>query len=819
MFKNFFKISWRNIIKNWTYSALNVLGLSVSIAFCLLLFFYIKYEKSFDRFHEKEPRLYRLEMTNIFAGSDDTVKKTGAFSFSNEYDQMKNQLTFPLVIGAAMQNTFPEIRSITRFQDAGEYVTLANNQTFKEDHVVFADNNFFNNFSFHFLIGNPKDALKSPFNVVISAAVSKKYFAYANPVGSTIKLITDTTQVYTVSAVVADAPENSSIQYSLIVPLVSDPGYQDYMSQGFNQSSHFYVIELADKVDYRKFETKMNNWVVDYYTKPLEVLYGKMLNNYDFQKFRWFLRPLAEAHYNASVGWGHYTDRRKIYQLYCLIIVILSIAALNYILLSISNVAARTQEVGVRKVMGANRISIVSQFWIETLIITSAAIIIGFMVMLISLPAFNKVMDAHITLFHFPLIGILTALLLFDLFLSIVAGYYPALLLTKLRLPSIAKRFQKASLHPYLSKTMIVVQYSSCVVLIVAAFVIRRQMEFIESKDLGFNKDQVLIVNNPRWEPDYTKKVIGRLEEFAKSQPAIVDFSGMNGGLDGKYITSGFKLNGMQQSRKEISVYYDYFKLLNIKFTQGRPFLRKFSSDTAKKIMPCIVNQTLFTLLGNEAKLGEYNKSLHATIIGVVKDYNFESLSKKMEPQEHKLVTNHLSKFMFKVRAGQMMYVIESLESQWKRISDNYPLEYTFLDQNIAKMYEADLRWQGIIRASSFFAIFVACLGLFGLSAINATNRLKEVGIRKALGATPKDIVVSLSEGFMSLVLISIAIGVPVSWWAMNKWLEDFAYRTSVGWYTLAIAAIVAFLIALFAISLQAIKAAFTNPINALRTE
>lgn len=819
MLKNYFKIAWRNIIKNRTFSIINIVGLSFSVAFCLLLFFYIRYEQSYDTFNVKKGHLFRLEMSSLHP-SNDTAKKKSMFSFLTKNDDVQNQLTFSLVVAANLQNAFPEIKSITRFKDERDQVIKVNDQAFKEHHVVHADSNFFNNFSYHLLKGNAKTALSSITNIVISSSLAKKYFGNINvAVGKTIQLITDTTQTYIISGVAEDAPQNSSIQYSVVVPLLSDPDYQQNINQGFNQQNHLYIIELANNVDLKNFENKLNKWVSEYYTKPFVAEYGKYFPDYNFKNFHWYLRPLADAHYNASDQWGHFTDANKIYQLACLVIIILLIAALNYILLVISNAAARSQEIGVRKVLGAKRISVITQFWIETLIVTQIAVTAGFILMRLLLPLFNSVMDVQINFSDFSFLNVFTALIFLVLFLSVAAGCYPALLLSKMKPASVIKSFQTFKINPRFSKVIVIVQYTSCVVLMIAAFVINQQMQYINNKDLGFDKDQVLMVTNPKFDPVYTKNLKERLQVFSQSQPDILEFSGMNGGLDGSYNTNGFLLNGEQKWLKQLTVDYNYFDMLGIKFEKGRAFSKDFPLDTSVKIRPCVVNETLFKLLGKDAKPGVYNEALHSTIIGVVKDYNFETLSKKIEPEQHMLVGNYEGVFMFKVKAGNMRNVITALQKQWKEVADNYPFEYTFLDQSIAKLYDADMRWQKIIQASCFFAILIACMGLFGLSALNAANRTKEIGIRKVLGATVKDIVATLSAGFIVTFLIAIIIAVPIAYWIMNNWLQDFAYRITISWEIFFVAGLTALSIALLTVSFQAIKAAVANPVKSLRNE
>jgi putative ABC transport system permease protein len=817
MIKNYFKIAWRNLVKNKTLSIINIVGLSVSIAFCLVLFFYIRYEQSYDSFHAKKDHLFRLEMSNTFPSSD-TAKKS-IFSFLTKNDDVQNQLVFPVIVAANMQNAFPEIKSITRFKDNGDQLVKINNQTYKEKHVLLADSNFFSNFSFHLLKGNPKTVLNSNNNIVISASLAKKYFGNQKAVGKTIELDMDTSLLYTVSGVAENAPENSSIQYDLIVPTESDPSYEEQIKQGFNQASALYMIELADNVDYKKFETKMNKWVVDYYTEPYKAEYGKYIKDYDFTNFRWYLRPFTDCHYNISQPWGHYTDAKSIYQLSCLVIIILLIASLNYVLLVVSNAAARSQEIGVRKVLGAKRKSVLLQFWTETQLLVIISIAFGLLLLPPLLLLFNDVMQTHINLADFSWKEILISLIILALVLGLLAGYYPALILSKMKPVSIIKSFQTFKINPRFSKIMVIVQYTACVVLMFAAFVINLQMHYISNKDLGFDKDQVLMVRNPTWDADFTTHVRDRLNVYAKSQPSILYFSGMNGGLDGSYNTNGFILNGERKWLKQLSVDYNYFEMLGIKFIHGRPFSKSISSDTSNKLRPGIVNETLFNMLGKDAKLGVYNEAIRSTIIGVVKDYNFETLSKKVEPEQHVLAQRYEEFFMFKVRAGEMQNTIAKLQKEWKQITNNYPFEYTFLDQSIAKMYESDKRWQNIIQAACFFAIFIACLGLFGLSSINAVNRTKEIGIRKVLGANIKDVVTALSSGFIMMFIIAIVIAAPLGYWIMNNWLKDFAYRINISWWMFISVGFIALIIAFSAVSFQAVKAAVANPIKSLRTE
>jgi putative ABC transport system permease protein len=817
MIRNYIKIAWRNLRNNRIFSIINIVGLSFSVAFCLLLFFYIRKEQSYDSFSENKDRLFRFESTSFWSSPDSKPAKQ-LFSFLTKNDNADNTLPTSLIIGRDIQQNFPEVKDIVRFQDQGSGLIKLNKEVYKTGHILYADDNFFKTFSFRIIKGN-KEALKSSIkNVVISENIAKKYFGNSDPIGKTIGLVSDTTRLFTIAAVAENAPDNSSIEYDVVIPLQSDPGYAKNIKEGFNQSSHLLFIELKEGVSMASFSDRLNLWAKKYYVEPFASTYGSSLKDFDFKNYRWYLRPLTDCHYNISGPWGHYTDAKNIYQLACLVIIILLIASLNYVLLVISNASARSQEIGVRKVMGASRKSIIMQFWVETQIVISISVIIGLILTFFLLPLFKSIIGTDLRIDNIDWKDIIPAVLILDFSLGILAGYYPALIISKIKPVSILKSFRTFKINPHFSRLLVVLQYTGSVVLMISAFIINRQMHFINNKDLGFDKEQVLIVSNPVWTMDFTKHAKEQLGNFAKSQPYISYFSGMNGGLNGANNMSGFLLNGEQKWRKQLSVDYDYFEMLGIKLLQGRSFSRSFPTDSSRKNRPAVINESLLVLLGDKAKVGEYCEPIDATIIGVVQDYNFETLTKKIEPEEHVLGLNYESSFMFKIKAGQIPTAISGIGKEWKSFT-NFPFEYTFLDDTINKMYESDQRWQKTIQSSCFFAIFIACMGLFGLSSINAINRTKEIGIRKVLGASVRNIAVTLSSGFMKMVMIAIIIATPLSYWIMNKWLEDFAYRIEISWWMFVMVGVIAFIIALATTSFQTIKAAVVNPVDSLRAE
>jgi len=818
MLKNHFKIAWRNLLQNRTFSLINLIGLSLSVAFCLLLFFYIRHEQSYDQFHQKKGRLFRMEMSSMRSAKEPLPSKP-FFSFLTKSDNTRNGLVFPLVVGPDIQKSFPEIRSVTRFQTQGDRLVKIGRQVYKEKDIVIADSNFFSNFSFPLVGGSLDQALRSPGNIVISQRAARKYFGNANAIGKTLSFVDDTVHLYTVAAVAAEVPANSSIQFNIVLPLTSDEDYAQNIRERFNHMSHILIIELADNVDRAQFENKLKPWVNQYFVQPFTSEYGQYYKDVDFSKYQWFLRPLADCHYNVSSPWGHFTNSNNIYQLVCLVVVILLIASLNYVLLAISNAAARSQEVGVRKILGAGRLTIIMQFWVETQILVVCSVIIGLVLSGVLLPVFNSMMGTTVVLGGLSWKEIVPAAIGLALGLGILAGYYPALILSRMKPVSIVKAFRTFRINPRFSRVMVVLQFTACVVLMLSAYVINRQMHYISHKDLGFDKDQVLMVTNPTWDRDFTLRTRERLRAFAATQPYITHYSGMNGGLDGSYNTNGFRLNGEQRWRKELTVDYDYFEMLGLKFVEGRPFSRAIASDTSSKIRPCVVNEALWTMLGKEAKLGEFCEPLRHTIIGVVKNYHFETLGKQIEPEEHVLARNYEMYFMFKIKGNRMSQAIAAIEKEWKAATGGYPFEYTFLDQTISKMYEAESHWQSIIEASCLFAIFIACMGLFGLSAVTAINRTREIGIRKVLGASVRDIFATLSSGFVVMVTIAVLIASPIAWWIMHAYLEDFAYRIEIGWWMFPVAGLVSLGVAMMTVSFQVVRAATANPVDSLRAE
>jgi putative ABC transport system permease protein len=817
MINNHFKSGLRNLRKYKSFTIINITGLTLSVAFCFLLYFNIRHEQSFDKFHLKHDRLFRLEQTNLWKSTDELEKKH-LFSFLTKNDDTRNGLVFPGKVFADLERTFPEIKATVPVTGEGSLFVIANGQYFREDNAVDVGTGFFESFSFKLLAGNKKTVLGDKNNVVLTESLALKFFGTREAIGKTIILPDRDSMIATVTGVVEDVPVNSSIKYSLIFPITIGNDLAENLEGGFNQSRYRVLVELNEKVNAAAFEQKLNKWLVSYFIDPY-LKKESWVKPELVKQMHWYLRPMADAHYNSSTPWDHYTNAKNMYQLACLVLIILALSSINYVLLTVSNVAKRSKEVGMRKILGANKKSVIYQFWVETQIVVLVAVFAGFLLACLLLPFYNEITGANMVLSSFSLAETVAAMISLSILLGLIAGYYPALVLSKMKPASIVKSSTTFKINPRFSKIMIVAQYTACIILMIAAYVINRQMNFINNKDLGFDKEQVLMVKNPGYDVPRTQKLRERFESWYRTEPSILNYTVMNGGLSGGGNTNGFKLNGEQQWLRQISVGYDYFNMLNLQFVHGRQFRRNITADTSSIVRPSIVNETLFRLLGKDAALGVYNKDIRSTIIGVVKDYHFESLSKKIEPQQHMLSSGYNQYFLFKVQAGKMQSSIERIGKIYREIVGGLPYEYTFLDGDIAHMYEADARWQQLVQVGCIFAIFIACMGLFGLSGINASNRVREIGIRKVLGANVKDIVVSLSFHFTGMIGLAILIAAPVAWWMMSSWLQDFQYRIMLSPWMFAGVGVIALMIAMFTVSYQAIKAAVVNPIESLKAD
>ena len=533
-----------------------------------------------------------------------------------------------------------------------------------------------------------------------------------------------------------------------------------------------------------------------------------------------------------SSGWGHYTDLKNIYQLCSLTILILLIACMNYVLLTLTGTVSRSQEVGVRKTVGAPRKQIILQFYIETQLLAFFAVLLGLVLAAISLPFFSTLTGTDLRLDYLPFPMIAGFLIGLAVGLGLLAGIYPALVMSGLKPLNMMRKFSTYKLNPWLSKGLVVTQFSVCIILIISTLVISNQMRFLNGKDLGFDKNGVFTIQNPYWfdNPGRSQQLKQRLTHFAESEPALADFT--SSGL--MYNNSNNHLiNGEKTQVEAFEVDYNYFHFMHIPLLKGRNFSPSLQEDSATLQLTdeqheknasaarqaAIVNETLYKLLG-EPPLNEINKSLGGRIIGVCKDYYPDDLTKKIVPAYHKIQKRYIGSFSFRLRPGQpVSQAMDKISAHWKDVTAGEPLDYSFLVDNLAKSYDSYQRWMKTVTAASIIAILIAALGLFGLSGLAAVNRIKEIGIRKVLGATVSDLFVLLNKSTLALALLSFAVALPVAIYLAKLWLENFAYHIEIGPGIFVLAGVITILTAVAAVSYHTLKTATTNPVKSLRTE
>ena len=836
MFINYFKIAIRNLLNKKVYSGINLLGLSIAAAFCMLVFMYMQQERSFDRFHKNSDRLYRLEATNMFAFGNEKPKK-GFFSFLiNKNNDVRNMIVHPYVLAGDIQSAFPEVEAVVRSQGAGNKVVWYNNESFKmvDNKVTYVEKNFFSVFDFSLIQGNAVTVLNDKYNIVINQRTAKRLFGNDNAIGKTIRFAKADTMLYTVTGVAKDFPTNSNYDYDIMMPLEAHPSHLENMAdRSKNHFNYVTILLLKKNTDVQAFEKKLFSFSKDYYAEEVKE-WQKNEKETRLTNFHLSIRPFADAHYNTA-PWGHYSNLENLYELATLSLIILLIACVNYVLLTLTNTVSRSQEVGIRKTLGAARKNIVLQFLTETQILVFLSVVAGIMICISALPYFNSLTGSSIDLGNFSFGNFLLGAVCLFIILGFTAGFYPALVMSGMKPLNMLRKFSSVKINPVLSKALVVVQYAACVLLIISSLVIARQMNYMNKMNLGFDKEQVMLVENPyEWGDADRIALTQRMYQYAASEPAIEDVTSSGSKFGWGFSMNGHLIDGKREMIFQVPVDFNYFEFLKVKLIKGRYFSGDMATDSArfeipanKKVegssavrMAIVVNESLYKLLGQPA-LNEINGPMGARIIGVCDDYQFFNTTQKVAPAYHLIGGKYGFSFTYlKIKPGQdLPRVIDRIKANWTRITAKQPFNYSFVDEEVKKGYESYTQWLRTINAATVLAVIIACLGLFGLSALYAVNRTKEVGIRKVMGASLTNIFMLLNKDVIKLALIAFVIAVPLAVYFMNSWLENFAYRIKLSWIFFMVAGCIGLLLAVIAVSYHSLKAAGTNPVKSLRTE
>lgn len=811
MLKNYLKVALRNLWKQKTFSAINIIGLATGLACFILIALYVTDELSYDRYNEKAERIYRVNADIRFGGNE--------MRLAVNSDPM----------GPTLKKDFPEVEEYVRFYASnGHRMVKKGNQYIRENAVAHADSTLFNVFTLPVLHGDARTALNEPKTVVLSESTAKKYFGTADAVGKNIETDEAGSTLYKVTAIIKDVPRTSHFRFDFIFSMDNvDYGWGNFLSHNFQT----YIV-LKSGTDYKAFEKKMLS-VVERYVVPQAKQVMNINSMEEFEKsgnrLAYTLMPLTDIHLRSDrfPELGVNGDVQYVYIFSAVALFVLLLACINFMNLSTARSAARAKEVGIRKVLGSEKRLLVRQFLSESVLTTFFSLLIALALVAVSLGYFNNLAGKELTFATLLRPGYVAFLLLLLLAVGFVAGGYPAFFLASFRPIAVLKGKVNAGFkRSALRSSLVVFQFATSIVLIVGTIVVYRQLGYIQNKKVGFNKDQILVINGTgalRQNTTAFKNEIAKLSgvkavSFAGYLP--VQGSGRN---DNSFSTEAVMDAKNGFNMQSWTADYDYLDLMGMELKAGRNFSRDFGTDSAA----LIVNETVAQLMGGNpvgkklyANFGDGNgqNMVAYTVIGVVKNFHFESLRETIGPLCLRL-GNADWVTAAKVSTADVKGLLSSIEQKWKSMAPGMPFNYQFLDEAFNNMYRAEQRTGRLGLSFAVIAILIACLGLFGLATYTAERRIKEIGIRKVLGASVGNLVALLSKDFLRLVLIASVIALPLAWWAMSKWLQDFAFRTEVSWWVLALAALAAVLIALFTISFQSIRAATANPVKNLRSE
>jgi putative ABC transport system permease protein len=811
MIKHYFKIALRNLRRQKVLTFINILGLSVGLAcFCLFLLYSVN-EFSFDRFHKNGKNIYRVyRWTEAIQG-----------------EPASGDVYLPMPLAPAMKQDIPDVENYVRIQEASgdSYVKIGDRVD--RIKISFADPQVFSMFSFKLSSGQPTTALKDIHNIVLTEKISKRLFGNENPVGKTIHIKTDEQfEPFVVSAIAEDPPSNSSIQFQAL-------GQFDYIGttnsgkrsvNNWMRSAYISFVQLKEGSKLATDRDALIPFRKKYY--PDEEVEARKAGYWTGKgvPVRYALQPLLSIHTDTKVAGGNVNsvNPKTIWLLLGIAFAVLLIACINFTTLSIGRSASRAKEIGLRKVLGSQRPQLIWQFLTEALLLTVFSVLLGLLISYFLLPFFNQLSgkELQFSFQQFPellwLIGGLTLLV------SVLSGSYPALVLSGFKPLEVLKQKIRVGGSNIFTRSLVTLQFVLSIGLIASTLIILQQLKFMRGANPGFNKENIVIINGNDVEGS---RIYPLFKQAVMKDPSITGIASSDMGLGAGegWSRSGFDYKGKLKQVFEYFVDPEYIPLMRMQLLAGRNFDPGIRSDTVTSVIvnEAMVNDfgwTMENAVGQELK--GYSENLTPVVIGVVKDFHFRPFSEKVGPQLFQQFNGYTPyKYFVRLKPGDPSKALTSLQKTWASLVPDLPFNYSFLDENLDKFYKAEVRWGRIIGWSGGISIFLACLGLFGLAALAAVNRTKEIGIRKVLGASLSSIVRLLSKDFLRLIIIAFVIATPLAWYFMHKWLQDFAYRISIPAWIFIASSGLAIVIALITIGSQALKAGVANPVKSLRTE
>ncbi|SDL48622.1 putative ABC transport system permease protein [Catalinimonas alkaloidigena] len=809
MFKNYLKVAWRNLLRQKMYSAVKIGGFALGIAACLLIALFIRHELSYDRQYPDGERIYR-----VVAVFDD-------------HGTIQKGVAFPAPMGPAMLDDFPEVEQASRLNTSelfgagtGEVRPADRVQNQFERGLAWVDQAWLDMLQLPMVYGTREVALATPQSIVITRQIAEEYFPDQNPVGKQLIINNNEDQPFTIGGVIEDFPANSQFDFHFLMTMTGREFWQDEQTS-WGSSNYTTFVKLRPSTDPEALAPKLTKGIMDKYVVPMMREEGVVDIEERVASGHLVLQPIADVHLYSD-GIGDRTAHGDIQLVWIFGIIagfILLIACINFINLSTAKSANRAMEVGLRKVVGSDRRALISQFLTESILFSVCSFVLGLLLAWSVLPYFNE-MAGKALLFPWQAWWLVPVILGGALLVGTLAGLYPSFYLSSFQPIQVLKGSLRAgSRRAPLRNLLVVFQFTISIVLIIGTGIIYRQMHYILHKKLGFDKDQVVLIQGAQTLGDQTKTFKQELTGLSDVRSVTVsDFLPVSGMLrnGNTFFREGKQREEAGTPGQIWNVDEDYISTMGMHLLEGRNFSPELASDS----QAVVINQAFAREMGLKQPLGQRitNGYLNLEIIGVVEDFHFESMRQAIEPLCLRL-GNSPSVVAVKISSNELPRVLASIEGVWKNLLPYQPMRYTFLDEQFARMYD-DVRRTGLIfTAFAGLAVVVACLGLFALAAFMTEQRAKEISIRLVLGASLQSIFRLLTQNFLGLVLLSLALAVPIAWYAMHRWLQNFAYPTELGWELFAGAGVAALLIALLTISYQALRAALTNPVDGLRSE
>ena len=806
MFRNLLKHSISSFKRQRSYIIINILGLSIGIACSLLIALYVINEASYDQYNVKKDRIFRTILNGKIGGQEVTASSS------------------PAIMGPTMVKEIPEIEDFLRMNGRGPTIIEYNKQTFTEDHIIEADSSFFNFFSIPVVKGDVKNLLNAPHKVVLSESTAKKIFGNENPIDKQIKIGTDTL-LFIVTGVMADVPQNSHFEANALSSFMTNPRSKEphWMDNSF--STYFL---LKPNSSYKTVDAKYPELLQKYVGPEIQKFTGISLNDFVAQgnKYRFYLQSLNDIHLDTSIqqDFKASVDPKYLKIFGSIAMLIVLIAAINFMNLSTAQASRRAKEVGIKKVAGSTRGMLVAQFLSESFILSLIALIVAVIFIKLSLPFFNNLLGAKLSLSLISKWYIIPLLILFSVFVGVLAGSYPAFFLSSFNPYEVLKGSVKNSMrNGRLRRVLVVFQFAVSILLIVGTMIMYRQIKYMLNKDVGFKKEQLIVINRA----EALGKKMKSFKETVKNIPGVINISSSTAIPGRTNNNNGYMMEGRKDETFLMTtswVDYNFLETYGMTLDSGRFFNESFTSDKDA----CIINESArkdFKITDIEKtrflEPRDSGKINYLPVIGVVKNFNYESLRNPIGPYILKFQNDYMLWGYITVRLSGQNYskTINAIEEKWKEFVSNNPLQYYFLDADFELMYKQEKQNAQMAVIFSILAIFIAALGLFGLTSFTVEQRTKEIGVRKAMGSSVTGIYIVISREVVILVSVSALIAWPLVYYWAGKWLQNFYYKINLGFFTLIVGLAIALGIAVLTISYRILRAARVNPAQSLKYE